>query len=1104
MSLRGDDRQQANVLQTRANSTNRSQSLATPAVADAQSKTTHATDEAKENSVSPNMASNTHLKQPSTGSLPDFGSFSPDESRIPRPTSTSSKTRSREPLRMTEALKLAADRHRAIQGSPSPAPRLSRMGSSSSDFKPLHDMFSQKPIDLGRLGTNSTRRGGTLSSRDSFGSASRKEDDSDNDIDRKLKQFEEDQKILKAMREEKKGLFVRRRSATSSIGSTTPISAHRASATKSGPSSFGNDIFGTSSHDEPRSTWGDKAKYDPNWLRQFQNHPDAAVAFHERVSGPKKNSSEQDQMGTPARPARPATAGPPSRAEPFKWPVDDDFTAGDLQVSTSPPVSFGRPNTKLDELRKLEIDVERKYPIPNDLFARRSNTRLDEIARLEKEAAMKYHVINIEDSGPVAMADVQPPREIQPSFSPSRIPLPSAESGRAAISLPSTELATKIPEEPTERRSPLPEIRRKASPEPPQRPSPRSSQEAKDVSQTNNGISSLEGQKTSNIPATISSGTGPSKYENTRRQAPSTDGVVPELLEKESVKDDAQDLLRRLARASSKSPSLSPVLDKADIRSQDDQNVAPTPFLDDKIAPIAKRTRTKGANKTGSPSKPRVGFTGISRSSSTTSVSSKRSSVASHDPTARIEAEADLFALDNQSERGSFRVPSPLSDSESEAEDNKTDDTPRPDKSDPAPMPTPLVTGAYIDTPATVKVERRDVSEDTNIPQPNLSRPRKDLTESRDTSTSPKASRSDSQAGYMRRRSLRETRRSKSAPRHRSPLKNSAKPPTVKEDLWQICRKNDIDDSTLDDLTDLVMSSANPEELVNILKNEEPTFEYEMAELAPAEQLKALDRFLASVRTAKKGIEDLETRVSRSEKPAEPTMKTPTIQHRRSHPTHDPTCPECAALGQPDVYTYMHVPVPRLYRRKPKFRLTFTGFLMLLLCLWHLYWFTEDLFYDRWGKQEFCYRGSPCRWDVDDPEYGYVIPVKLDEWITGGVVRPHAARWLEEAQDSWADFEDWWRGTNIQQVDHRTIRDSSKKAQYWRRIEKKGLFPKWNPASWMLPQIEAWERETAAQEEAEARAAMGYNVFEEMGDESMDKDQPIQSDSTHESTDSWW
>lgn len=1055
--------------------------LATAAT-DAQTKTPDATAESAE--YHPTSLAMAHFKQPSTSSLPDVSSFSPDSngSRIPRPTSTTGKKqRHLEGMSIKEALgRATADQYRRIDGSPSPAPRFSRMSSASSDIKPLHGMFSQKPLDLGRL---PARRGSTLSSRGSFGSASHKGDDSNDEIDRTRRQVQQDEKILKAMKEETKGPFIRRRAASNGIGSTTPVSARKArgAAAHPGAASFGNDGLGASNHDEPRSTWGDKAKYDPNWLRQFQNHPDAALAFHERVSGPSKTSSD---LGSMAMPARPATTGPALQKEPFQWQVDDEFTARDLQVSTSPPVSFGvgRPSKKIDELKRLEIDVERQHPIPSDLFAKRSNTRLDEIARLEREAARTYPVPNVEDSGPVAMVDAQPPPPPQAhsSFSPPRVPpLPTNESSRAAKSLPSAGLATKLPEPATERRSPSPDIRRKSSPEPPQQPTP-----------PPDGINSSDGHKIPNIPVTVFSGTGPSKYKSTRQQPTLTHGVVSEPLEKEPAKDDAQDLLRRLSRASSRSPSTSPVHNKADNRTRGDEREAPVPVVSDKADPIAKGIRTKSANKTGSPSKPRVGFIGISRSSSTNSLSSNQSSVASHDPTARLEAEADLFALDNQSERGSFRVPSPLSDSESEAEDQKADEeTPRPDRFGPAPMPTPQVTGAYVDTPVTVKVDRRDVSEDTDIPQPNLPLPKKDPIENRATSTSPKASKSDSQARYPRRRqALREARRAKSEPRHRSPLKNSSKLPTAKSDLRQICRKNEIDDSTLDDLADLAdlaMSFSNAGE--------------------PKGEDERLDRVVVDLRTSRKGLEDIERRIAHSGMQEKPEAKKPSIQHRHSHPlNHDSTCPECVASPHTDMVTYMHVPVPRLYRTKPKFKLTFTGILLLLFCLWHMYWFAEDLFYDRWGKQAFCYRGSPCRWDVDDPEYGYVIPVKLDEWLTGGVVRPHASRWLEEAQDTWADFEDWCRGIDIQQVDHRVIRDSAKKAQYWRRIEKKGLFPKWNPAAWMLPQIEAWERETAAREEAEARAAMGYDVFEEVGVDSMAKDQPVQSDSTDESISSWW
>lgn len=174
------------------------------------------------------------------------------------------------------------------------------------------------------------------------------------------------------------------------------------------------------------------------------------------------------------------------------------------------------------------------------------------------------------------------------------------------------------------------------------------------------------------------------------------------------------------------------------------------------------------------------------------------------------------------------------------------------------------------------------------------------------------------------------------------------------------------------------------------------------------------------------------------------------------------------------------------------------GIFVLFLSIYQLYWFIEGLFYDQWGKQTVCYRGETCRWNVNDPEYGYVIPVKLDEWITGGSIRPHAAQWLEEAQDGWADVEDWLTATDIRQVQHQVIRDPVKKAQYWRRIEKKGLVPEWKPAAYLMPEIEEWDRQAQAREAAEARDALGYEHGDrdDPANDSMDEDQPISGDET--------
>ena len=77
------------------------------------------------------------------------------------------------------------------------------------------------------------------------------------------------------------------------------------------------------------------------------------------------------------------------------------------------------------------------------------------------------------------------------------------------------------------------------------------------------------------------------------------------------------------------------------------------------------------------------------------------------DPIDRIEAEMKLFApLDNYSERGSIKAPSlPVSDDERDEDDPCVEETPRAPRADPLTLPTPRVTGAYVETPATVKTE---------------------------------------------------------------------------------------------------------------------------------------------------------------------------------------------------------------------------------------------------------------------------------------------------------------------------------------------------------------------------------------------------------------
>lgn len=1013
------------------------------------------------------MANNAHSKKMSSGSLSDFNppSPSPDHSRIPLPASRASSSKRRQPpVTLAQALKHVTDKHLAsqaqAQGSPSPAPRPRRLNavprserqdSGSPERRHLQDMYPVRPIDLDRLGAMGagTLGQGSLSSRGSLGSSSRKEDETEDEFDQKMRRYGEAGGNMQTTDEKNGGRFATGRRTVSvpyNGDRTTASPSHRqASATSAtgngndaynvnGNGSVGNDSFGSSHRDEPRQGWGDKAKLprDASWLRRFQNKAEQAQNFNINYSpdphlvnaclGKRKFPHKANDTGVPIERAKrksswPTTGPTTSTMEPSMkedgfsskaFNVDDDFTAENVQVSTSPPVSFGRTD-KLDDLQQIrqrEIVTEIMLPPRKDLFLARTNNKIDNVSSWE------------DDHVKASMAEAR-------------------------------------------------------------------------ESETNN-YNGLEGERIPNTPITV--------YQGRSGKKPSP------------ANEDSRDLLRKLARASSKSPS--PVQDKVDNKQQEEQKAEPAPVSDNnKVTSDEQNTRVDAVmdNKYSLP-KQTVGFAGLIRRSSSNSVASK-DSVRSHDPTARLQSEAKLFAPSNWSERGSIRAPSPPPSPGPEMENKDDDKTPQPIKFvDPVTMPTPQVVGAYMETPAPVKIDQQEAEEGNVASLSKFLSPQKTMPKNRDPSTSPRASRSEGSRATERQRLARTVRRTKSASRHRSPLKNSVKPPTVKDDLREICQKNDIDDSDADELRSLIDSSDDPNLLLKILKNDKTK-----SDGAMDDQLKmmseSLNTGLAGIRTAKKGIERLEEQVSRPERQG--TAATNSTMDQLAQPaqparfTRDPT-DTAGASAQSGAYTYIQVPVPRLWRTEPKFKLTLTGLLVLLLGLWELYWLVEGLFHDQWGKQTVCYRGSPCRWNPEDPEYGYVIPVKLDQWVTGGVVRPHAAHWLEEAQDGWADLEEWWYEIDIRDVHHPSIRDPMKKQQYWRRIEKKGYFPKWNPAPEWVPQIEAWEREAQAKEQAETRAALGYGYRAEPDNEteSMGKDQAVTGDSTGDTSDDppghWW
>ncbi|KAK1716743.1 uncharacterized protein BDZ83DRAFT_634622 [Colletotrichum acutatum] len=603
-----------------------------------------------------------------------------------------------------------------------------------------------------------------------------------------------------------------------------------------------------------------------------------------------------------------------------------------------------------------------------------------------------------------------------------------------------------------------------------------------------------------------------------------------ERLEKETSKETSQraETQRRRSEARRSAPEHEPESNSPPRRNRRETiKVSEAASTETKETYDSKSSSTDQLNapKTGRP-KSRVDFAARRRErrqKSTDSAKDNRKSVAlsdGGDPTDRIEQEMKLFApADNQSERGS-RAPSAEPATEDEDKD-LAGETPRPKKVDPLSLPTPRVTGAYVETPATVKVER--IEENT---LPPLKRPDPSSNATFDRPQSRRGSRPLSRAGtfFKATESGSETsdqketggtsttsslrRRNRSTSRPRKPLTNSVKPPTVKDDIKELQRIHQIEDSTLDDFEELF----NRQKLQNdpdldiesmlddiAVKKEEVAAKPNIPTSQRNHELEQYDRMsktlkdgLFNIRTAKQGIERLEGQVSHAEggkhddaatleklSEKQPLAKGP---HHRHNPDHARDCPDCVRQTPIKEVSYLHLPVPSLYRRNP-FRLTFLGLVLLLVSLWYA---VESAMCEAYCRPTSC-SSTPCVWSPTDPTWGVAIPVKLDEWATGGLGRQLANQYSEEASDLWADALDFVTGTDITTIDINTL-DFYDKRQLRRRLRKRGLAKRTvvesasDRAKW-----DAWHATRVASERAQDAREMGYDIGD--ADESLGDDE---------------
>lgn len=1046
---------------------------------------------------------------------------SPNQSKIPR-FSQQRLSQARPIFSLSDAYRMAEEEEAAAaRGSPSPAPRAWRSRPPPIDGKLQKAPSPASPASKRRTARankpGEVRREDTASSVDSLGSQSRPSGDaSGSDFDEKLRQHALEQ---------------------------TPDNSPRLGTSRFTKSRLGMKISETArelvkkssrnSLDGDSPSQSGKASPSGGWLSRRLSSKKSEASGQPRAQGLSTSEHDlklaQDAMfpSTGEIVNRPATV-PPDFQTPeksFAWEADADFTAGDLLVSDSPPVVIGRSNTKIDEIRALEAVVIR--PISRTPPPQSRNTRIDDIRALEMETALRFKDANSTLAGQgdgTKESQAEKEDKIKPAWQPSSSVSPKVDEHRAREiqKLSRRALATARLDEIRERqagkqqsRSPTPELAKKSSKDPVRSLSPDDKGSQMKVPETANDAENAPLDEAVVLDAFTDEKA--TKGDNIGANHGAGDEEALSRPRPPPTRRDSRELLRKLALATSTSPV------------PEHQPVPLNNAAHHDTEPEQTAFKTKKASGAKSDARLTVGFAGLSRDSSAESLLDKRSSFAhsDSDPIERIEGEMQLFApMENHSERGSIRAPSPPSTPGSEEEARDVEETPRPMRIDPLTQPTPRVIGAFVDTPATVKIlkfggaaapadpgtnQTTGVSASSDGPpvatdldavgknigadsalgaNPIHPRGRKSTTGllSRNSRLSLSA-KSDRMPGRSSSASSR--RRAKSLSRTRPPLVNSVRPPTVKDDLFEIKRANQFDDSTLDDLADL-LSSQDQGDVAQSSSNIKT--EPDLPGLSESQILdrmsKSLETGLLGIRAAKQGIERLEDKVSHAE-----TKETQTDAKHASHTVHgeragggkDAPCAICDGhpTAERHLVTYVQLPIPPLWHTQPTFRFTLLGLTLFLLSLWYI---AETSMCQVYCRPQICYPGLPCTWSPDDPHWGYAIPMKLDQWVTGGIGRELVNKARPEISDWVADMWDAATGSDITNIDLSRY-NWEQRRRHRRRLTKRGLRKPAEERPEDKAKFSAWRATRLAMEKVLALREMGYTVGDE--DESMAKDEAL-------------
>ncbi|EGY21996.1 uncharacterized protein VDAG_03436 [Verticillium dahliae VdLs.17] len=1020
-------------------------------------------------------------------------------SRIPRPSSAAGVfSKARKPISIADAYKMVEAEERRfesaprtrrlsplpIDGSPSPAPR-PRHSLPASDDGRLRRMLSKGPLDIKKA---HPRHADSAVSEDE-GGHSADSTSSTGSFERRLSAYAQQQQQRQQQRHS--SISPSRRSSLFGNSRIGPKIA------ETGQTLAKKTSTGSLSGTSPRPAAFAKGHVPKGWVTHLLTREEQKAAAVKEGKSFKEDSAdmplpsvevEGDKPQEPTPPcSRPTSAIVPklegrSPNKDFAWQIEDDFTAGDLQFSDSPRMN----------LDTLTGDVASRMFANDAAFERNQdvaiNTKLDDIRRREREVEEAFAGRDDDLPKNTKLDEI---REREKAF--------TSKKALAASRLDDIREFN---------------MSRSLSPEAAPRPNRQSvvQQPSNNKSPTHRRtLSKDDGERVPNTPVTVY------RKPNEREEAKTKNAESAPVVQETPKEVDVPETSR---------PGLEAEEAHSRNASRSRRNSA-----DSKKAPSSEAQDSDKA-------KPSVNFLGIRRNRSIDSNKGKRTSVAlsDNDPTDRIEGEMNLFApTDNQSERGSVRAPSIEPSSEEDSDDDLVEETPRPLRRDPLSMPTPRITGAYIETPAPVKMEEKETEKVSDllkeIPQVTGNQDRAP-SHQKSSASSSEASRSRSRSkssgsvhdaqeqapNYPTSTTSTIRQRARSLPKNRRPLINSVKPPTVKDDLRDIQRTYSLEDSTLDDFEELFklgrLDNAPSPEIESILNelssqreelaNKPVINEADHSELERYDRItKSLKNGLQNIHAAKQGIERLEDNLAHTDvldtkkeepevdiKPSalalpdfkeersgdKPSDKLSTkVVHSHKHLDHSDTCPDCLSHPIPRAtVSYVHLPLPRLYQTNP-FRLSLLGLLVTLFSVWYA---AETATCARYCRPEFC-STTPCIYDVNDPTWGTAIPVKLDAALTNGRGRQLYAHLAEEVSDAYLDAWDWINGVDIRHVKMTSL-DAYARIQHRRRLHKRGLLK----ASVVSPQLEAkfsmWHQTRLALEREREMSEAGYVEEEEM------------------------